>query len=415
MGLVRRLYSNPVLNNIAWLLFEKGITVLLIFWSEGLIAKSLSVQQYGQWVYSLNLVILISSIALISGAEVAVPVLSRNKKIKNELISSIFIIRFSFALLAFIFCIVYAVFIVKDKAVSHFLIILSFMLIFNEPFSVIINHYQSLVKIKSIIFLRIFSLFIRCAVVFLVYKLSLSIYDIAFSRVAEMLVLACLLLYLAIKNNFSFVLDYAVLKIVFIRGLYLWPSLILMYVYLRMDRFFVEHYLSFTGLAIYGIAVQLMEQLFVLIKMVIQSASPVYIYPKQAYVKLKKNMLRMILLMLVLTILISIPAYYLLVTMVNFVFGSKYSDAALVTVHMLPAILFFSIDSVFMQYIYRQKMMRALIIKWIMALIISASSYYIYFGILKKSDPAIIYISNYFAMMLITISIVVIGVRRDRK
>ncbi|EIL1431206.1 oligosaccharide flippase family protein, partial [Escherichia coli] len=149
---------------------------------------------------------------------------------------------------------------------------LSVIIILNEPFSVVINYYQSITKIKSIALLRLFSLACRTFFIWLCYCLTLQANLLALSRVIELFVLAISLIFLWKYKKFRWKVKPGITKFLFIRGASLWPSLVLMYLYLRMDRFFVEHYLSFEVLAVYGIAVQLTEQTFVLVKMIIQSA-----------------------------------------------------------------------------------------------------------------------------------------------
>ena len=70
-----------IVSNIFWLVAEKIITIILVFYVEGVIARLLSQQDYGKWIYSVNLVLLLSSLSLIVGAEVLVPTLSKHKKI----------------------------------------------------------------------------------------------------------------------------------------------------------------------------------------------------------------------------------------------------------------------------------------------------------------------------------------------
>ncbi|KLQ16130.1 oligosaccharide flippase family protein, partial [Citrobacter braakii] len=361
---IRRILNNPVFNNIFWLVSEKIVTLSLIFYSEGLIARSLTKELYGQWIYSLNLVTLLSSIALIAGAEVAVPALSRNKKISGELIASVFSVRLIFAIIAYIGVNIYSLLIINDNSIRSFISILAFIILLSEPISVIINYYQARVSIKKIAFFRILSLASRVIVVVISYKYHLNPEFIALSRVVEMLVLALLLGYLWKAKKFGFRLNKKICKVIIARGVYFWPSLVLMYVYLRADRFFVEHYTSFTTLALYGVAVQLTEQTFVLTKMIIQSVSPIYIFSKVSKNILKRNILRLIGLILVVNFVVIIFSYLLLPMIVPFLFGDKYSGAVQFALCMLPALVFYSIDNVLMQLIFREKMGGALLIKW---------------------------------------------------
>ncbi|MFL4411640.1 oligosaccharide flippase family protein [Citrobacter portucalensis] len=411
---IRKFLYNPVLNNIIWLILEKIVTLSLIFYSEGLIARSLTKELYGQWIYSLNLVTLLSSIALIAGAEVAVPTLSRNKKIRRELIASIFSVRLFFSIIAYIGVNVYTHFFINENSIRSFISVLAFIIILSEPISVIINYYQAIVSIKKIVLFRVLSLASRVLIVVISYNYHLDPEFIALSRVVEMLVLALLLGYLWKVKKFGFRLNKKICKVIISRGVYFWPSLVLMYVYLRADRFFVEHYTSFTILALYGIAVQLTEQTFVLTKMIIQSVSPIYIFSKVSKNVLKKNILRLICLILAVNSAIIIFSYLLLPTVVPFLFGNKYYGAVQFTLSMLPALLFYSIDSVLMQIIFREKMGGALLIKWGGGVVIMSLIYITYFQIYKGNDLALIYNINYFIMLLMTLFLFFIRFKNAR-
>ncbi|MDU3422221.1 MAG: hypothetical protein E7F43_10870, partial [Streptococcus sp.] len=138
--LKRIFFSSDIFKNIIWLIIEKMYFVILVFLSEAMISRSLGVTDYGKWVYSVNWVVVVSSVALVAGSEVLIPALSRHKKIVNELISAAFLIRMIGALLAFIFIWTYAVFFVTDEEIKRILYCLSFVLLLNEPFGVVTNY-----------------------------------------------------------------------------------------------------------------------------------------------------------------------------------------------------------------------------------------------------------------------------------
>ena len=64
--------KKDIIINIIALFFEKLITVALIFYSEGMIARLLTPEAYGQWIYSVNFILLLSSLALVIGSEISV-------------------------------------------------------------------------------------------------------------------------------------------------------------------------------------------------------------------------------------------------------------------------------------------------------------------------------------------------------
>lgn len=400
MKKIKKLFG-PVYRNIAWLIFEKLITLSLVFYSGGLITRTLSVEQYGQWIYALNLVTLISSVALISGAEITIPALSRNKKVISEIITSAFVIRALFAIVAYALINIYSYFFISDPFLRKTTYIVSIIIILNEPFSIIINYYQSIVNIKSIALVRMLSLLGR--VVFVIYWVkSLSSDMIAWSRVIEFILLTYFLIFLWYKKSFIFRIDLQVLNRIFFRGLYFWPSLILMYIYLRLDRFYVEKYFSFEVLAIYGIAIQLMEQGFMLIRMILQSIAPIYIYKKLPRTEIIRNLVYLMLGLVTMSIIIALLGQILLPKVVIFIFGESYSEAALLTVKMLPALIFFCVDNVLMQYLFRERTSKLLFVKWAGGVVILTIIYYLFFDVLHSKNLYLVYNINYFLMALIT-------------
>ncbi|MDD8516031.1 oligosaccharide flippase family protein, partial [Escherichia coli] len=297
---------------------------------------------------------------------------------------------------------------------KKFIMMLSVIIILNEPFSVVINYYQSITKIKSIALLRLFSLACRTFFIWLCYCLTLQANLLALSRVIELFVLAISLIFLWKYKKFRWKVKPGITKFLFIRGASLWPSLVLMYLYLRMDRFFVEHYLSFEVLAVYGIAVQLTEQTFVLVKMIIQSAAPRYVYARMNHTNLLRNIKKLILFNVIICSSISVLCFFLLPLIVTSLFGENYQRAASLAINMLPALFFYSIDSVIMQYLYREKKSILILFKWGAGTILMFVSYYMYFDFFEMKALSIIYNLNYFCMMLLTITVFLWGRQYDK-
>ena len=174
-----------IVSNIFWLVAEKIITIILVFYVEGVIARLLSQQDYGKWIYSVNLVLLLSSLSLIVGAEVLVPTLSKHKKIADSLLFNTFIIRLVFGFFAFICTLIYANYFVTDNVLRTFLSALAMVLVLNEPFGVVTNYFQSKVNILPVTIVRMVALGFRALVVTVVLKWALTIDYIPWSRVLE--------------------------------------------------------------------------------------------------------------------------------------------------------------------------------------------------------------------------------------
>lgn len=400
--------KKDIIINIIALFFEKLITVALIFYSEGMIARLLTPEAYGQWIYSVNFILLLSSLALVIGSEISVVSLARNKSIYKEIISGTFLVRLLFSIIAMLAAILYAKFFTNDVLVKEFIYILSLYLLLAEPFGVITNYFQANVKILPVTIIRVSGLFIRVLVIYIFFNYYRDVIVLLpLSRVLEIIVIVCSLrcLFFVCKSDFKFILNLHVIRILFLRGIKLWPALIFMYLFQRLDRFYIEYYFSFNVLGQYGIAVQLMEQGFLLLGIIVQSISPRLIYLKASQNKIRDNLLKLLIIIFLVSLIFLILGYILIPYFIFFVYGDNYSLASDISKGMLFAMIFFGIDTVITQYLYREKKSLYILLKWIAMSIIMSVSYYVAYSVIRIESLSIVYIINYILMSLISVII----------
>ncbi|EIJ71340.1 polysaccharide biosynthesis protein [Haemophilus parahaemolyticus] len=400
--------KKDIIINIIALFFEKLITVALIFYSEGMIARLLTPEAYGQWIYSVNFILLLSSLALVIGSEISVVALARNKSIYKEIISGTFLVRLLFSIIAMLAAILYAKFFTNDVLIKEFIYILSLYLLLAEPFGVITNYFQANVKILPVTIIRISGLFIRVLVIYIFFNYYRDVMPLLpLSRVLEIIVIVCSLqcLFFVCKSNFKFIINLHVIRILFLRGIKLWPALIFMYLFQRLDRFYIEYYFSFDVLGQYGIAVQLMEQGFLLLGIVVQSISPKLIYLKASQNEIRGNLLKLLIVIFLVSVIFLILGYVLIPYFIFVVYGDNYSLASDISKGMLFAIIFFGIDTVITQYLYREKKSLYILLKWIAMSIIMSVSYYVAYSVVRIESLSIVYIINYILMSLISVII----------
>ena len=394
-----------IVSNIFWLVAEKIITIILVFYVEGVIARLLSQQDYGKWIYSVNLVLLLSSLSLIVGAEVLVPTLSKHKKIADSLLFNTFIIRLVFGFFASFCTFIYANFFVTDIVLKSFLGALALVLLLNEPFGVVTSYFQSKVNILPVTIVRIIALGVRALVATVILKWALSIDYIPWSRILESITSAIglSLLYIIYRGKIRFNFSKKISKILFYRGLLLWPSLMMMYFFQRIDRFFIEHYLSFDYLALYGISVQIIEQATLLFGMVVQSIAPIFIFNRMSDAERFGKLNRIVMLMVGLSMVSIIVGYFLVPLFIQLVYGKSYDGAIPITIGLLPSLLFFSIDTVLSQYFYAKNQGNKLIYKWTVMAIVTCINYWVCLGVFQLESAVLVFNINYFIMLLITV------------
>lgn len=404
--------KKDIIQNIFFLFLEKLITIFLVFYTEGTIAKVLSISEYGQWVYSVNFILLLSSLTLVVGSEVSTVALSRNKKISGEIIFVVFIFRMIFSCVAFIISIFYALYVVNDELVKDFIIILSFFLVLAEPFGVISNYFQANVKIFPVVVVRLLGLLIRASVVTIGVYFVNNFKDysfIPFSRVLETLVVSIGLVFviLKVKQNFSFKWDFVIAKVILYRGLKFWPALVFMYLFQRLDRFFIEKYFSYDVLGQYAIAVQIMEQGFLLLGMIVQSISPRLIYIKTSCLQLKKNVFKLAIILFGVSVVGCFLGYLSIPYIIKMIYGDQYIMASDIARSMLIVLIFFSIDTVIMQYFYREKLAKYIFIKWVILSFVMVCGYYIAYEIFELKSLSAVYILSYFLMLVFSTLVII--------
>ncbi|MFQ2274530.1 hypothetical protein [Aeromonas hydrophila] len=402
-----REYS-AIITNVSTLLFEKMVTIGLVFFCEGVISNLLGVSLYGKWLYSLNALVLLSSVTLIAGSEVVVPALVRHPHLRWKIISSVFLFRQFFAFFSLLVALCYANFIVTDQDVRLMLTLLAFALIFNEPFSVIANFYQATTNIGIVVAIRLAALLLRAFLVSVAVLFSshLIIYS---TRAIEAMLLAVSLSCVIHFRGGIWDWHKKVAMIMLNRGGALWVPLMLMLIYMRIDRFFIEHYLGYEQLAMYGVASQMLEQGVLVLGIVVQSIAPMMLYGRRV-----KKIHTVCLGVLLIACVLQLMGWLWLDDIVYFIFGKHYELAAELAIMMLPALSFFAVDSVFMQRLYRDKKYLLIMYKWLLLLIISAFNYWLLLKVFRSGDIYIVYIVNAFLMMITTISIYFIYEYRDR-
>ncbi len=95
-------------------------------------------------------------------------------------------------------------------------------------------------------------------------------------------------------------------------------------------------------------------------------------------------------------------SYLFLPFIITLVFGHEYFNAGQIAVTLLPSLLFYAIDSILMQVLYKDKNAIAILFKWLSMMMISCSLYYVWYGLLSEMNMAMIFNINYVIMTAIT-------------
>ncbi|EHM2862458.1 O166 family O-antigen flippase, partial [Escherichia coli] len=124
-----------------------------------------------------------------------------------------------------------------------------------------------------------------------------------------------------------------------------------------------------------------------------------------------ENIKKITLILFLVVIFMQVFSYLFLPFIITLVFGHEYFNAGQIAVTLLPSLLFYAIDSILMQVLYKDKNAIAILFKWLSMMMISCSLYYVWYGLLSEMNMAMIFNINYVIMTAITFLFVKKGLK----
>lgn len=153
-------------------------------------------------------------------------------------------------------------------------------------------------------------------------------------------------------------------------------------------------------------ALQIITQAFLLIEVVVQSIAPKYIYNKQSKNNLINGLKKISFILSGISLVFMMVGIIFIPILVSLFFGSDYTKATEIAVSMLPILLIYALDTLLMQYIYREKLVLVLIIKWSFLVLFSVIAYWFGLFVLKIQNVQVLFMINYCVALTITFILV---------
>ncbi|WP_373417666.1 oligosaccharide flippase family protein [Vibrio sp. B172a] len=389
---------------ISFQIFDRLFTVVFFILCDSLLARTVSVNEYGYWQYAMNVSLLVYSFCLLISSEIVVPVLVKNKRIVNEVLTSVIIIR----LLIFVLCMSVASIYVDFFNISGLQRELFFSFVFilcvNEIASTSTNYSLAILNVKYTTIANVLSLVIRAVLYFIAYRSGEGINSFINARFMEAIIFLTLMLYMLVLFNVKFSFSSYITKIIFFRGLKFWFGIFLTYLYTRIDRFFVEHQLNTEVLAYYAVSVQLIEQVRAFSLILIKSMFSKYIFVKQSVNNLYSRVNNLIFFVLIFSFVSCFMVWMLSGLFIEIIYSKKYISSVQMLDTMSLSVIFIMLDIVFLQFLIRQRMSKFIFIK---ALVLSLCAIYIYgFQLDLLGEDYLAYLYNVFNFLALSISFV---------
>lgn len=369
----------PVFKNIAWLLAERVTQVGLALIIGGLIARGFGPELYGKWQYAISLLFLAATLTYLCGAEVIAPKLVQHSEDTGTILGSAFFIRSIISIIGFVFGQLVVFLWIKDAEVAVFIRLLLILLLFNEPFNVVVTWFQSRTYIAPVVKIRLIALVIKAVLVISIILTAWPAWMVAGAWVTEgVLVMIMLMIIYKKTANQKWSVSYLLVRSYLKEGAVYWVGLLFMSLFMRLDRLFLAEYVGFDGLGVYSAAIQISENWFVLAVILSQSIAPKHIYADLAPEKINNNLRIFLVSYVSLAFVGSVIVAVLAPFIISVIFGESYTGSVEILQHTIFLSIVVFIDSLFNTLMLKEKAALWVGIKWSLALASALLINYLY-------------------------------------
>lgn len=286
-----------IARNVVWLVSERAVQVVAGVLVFAVIARQVGVEGFASLQYAQVLVLLAASLALVCGAEVAVPrlVANTNGTVRNQLVLHVFCIRESCAIVAYgaLLAIIHLTGV--DRTTRALASILGLSILMREPFGVVIAWMQSRTENIAGVVFSLTALAVKVVIVaVLLLGHITTIQPYAWAFVAESALVATLLGRYYWRQNapFGFKLDLHLVRHLLRNGLVFWLGFVLMVGARRIDQLLLKPQVNLAELGAYAACMQIIDNFALLAAILANTVAPWAVYSLTTFVDARRAVLR---------------------------------------------------------------------------------------------------------------------------
>lgn len=332
------------LHNLVWLGTERLVQIVVAIAISGMLARYFGPDIFGKWQYANTLLLVIAPLTWVCGAEILVPLIVRETGAQahiahadgtaalplETILGSAFVLRFAVSLAALLLCWAVLALGWLDPMVAAMLAGLATTMLFREPFGVVSTWLQSQTYSKPALIISLSTALLKACAVFVLVRTEVSAARFSWLWAAEAGAIAAALIAYFMKRHqgrLGWHVQPSLFKHLASAGTVFWLGLICMYLFLKLDRLVLEHYVSYAELGRYSAAQQLNENWITLGLMLAQTLAPAFVYRIEATPTLRRNVARLMLLAALAMALGALVLDLLAGFIIRHVFGPAFLDA----------------------------------------------------------------------------------------
>ncbi|RDJ99367.1 oligosaccharide flippase family protein [Paraburkholderia lacunae] len=329
-------FANPdvtrAFTNIVWLGLERltqiGVAILI----SGMLARYFGPDTFGKWQYANTLLLVLSPITWVCGAEILVPTIVGRPPVQlGTVLGSAFALRFAVSVAALLLTWLGIALHVFEPLVGAMLAGLAVTMLFREPFVGVINAWlQSMTYSKPQLLTSMSTAVLKAGFVYLLVRATATPARFGWLWAIESAAIGAVLLIYYVRRHggtLGWRFDRSLFRHFASAGTVFWLGLICMYLFLKLDRLMLERAISFADLGRYSAAQQLNENWITLALMLAQTIAPAFVYRVQDAAQLRRNMWRLTAMTAALMVSGALVLDLLAGFIIRHVFGPDYEGA----------------------------------------------------------------------------------------
>ncbi|MCC8401193.1 oligosaccharide flippase family protein [Paraburkholderia sp. MMS20-SJTN17] len=329
-------FANPdvsrALTNIVWLGLERLTQIGVAIVISGMLARYFGPDTFGKWQYANTLLLVLSPITWVCGAEILVPtIVSRPPEQLGTVLGSAFALRICVSAAAVLLTWLAIALHWFEPLVGAMLAGLAVTMLFREPFVGVINAWlQSMTFSKPQLLTSMSTAVIKAGLVYLLVQAMAAPARFGWLWALESAAIGAVLLLYFMRHHggkLGWHLDRTLFRHFASAGTVFWVGLICMYLFLKLDRLMLERAISFADLGRYSAAQQLNENWITLALMLAQTIAPAFVYRVQGIAQLRRNVWRLTALTAVLMVGGALVLDLLAGFIIRRVFGPEFEGA----------------------------------------------------------------------------------------
>ncbi|GAB2920593.1 oligosaccharide flippase family protein [Paraburkholderia jirisanensis] len=299
-------HANPdvtrAFTNLVWLGLERLTQIAVAIAISGVLARYFGPDVFGKWQYANTLLLVLSPLTWVCGAEILVPTIVRRPAAElGTVLGSAFTLRVTVSAAALLLTWV-AIFAnsavhFTDPLVGTMLAGLAVTMLFREPFVGVINAWlQSMTYSKPQLVTSMSTAVAKALLVWLLVRAAAPAGSFGWLWALESAAIGAVLVGYYIKRHggtLGWHVERPLVRHFASAGTVFWLGLICMYLFLKLDRLMLERAISFADLGRYSAAQQLNENWITLALMLAQTIAPAFVYRVQEAAQLRRNVWRL--------------------------------------------------------------------------------------------------------------------------